>query len=860
MTAFARLTQKFRRAAAAPRRLRCAAAGLALAGVAGCAHDRSVWEETVHNDTCRVDAIAAQIDAPIPPLVQQVAYTQRPTTVRNIDESAILYVDRSLGEVLRAGLEYSTVVRDLGGVVLRSPDTVNTTFAGSLASTDPRFGDDAALSQFDARLRASANYENNDRIFNNAFFAGGTTAFQQDLHEYDVELSKISATGSRFALRGYTEYDANNAPANTFASAYQNWLEGEVRQPLLQGGGVQFNRIAGPNAVPGLYNGLLIARANIDIEQSDFEAALRDYVSNVENAYWDLYLSYRELDARKKAMERALLIWNETKAKVSEELVTKSKEALARQQYYRLKAEVDEALSGRLLQGTQTRNGSDGGTLQQASGVLAAERRLRLLIGLPASDGQLIRPSDEPTMGEVNVDWDTAVQEAVTQRPELIRQTLQVKKREMELLAAKNFLNPRLDAVARYRMRGFGDDLINHGGTQRTAAPSSSVGNLFTGDQQEWAMGVELSMPIGFRQAHAAVTNAELQLSRARAVQVEQQREIVSNLSAAVTDAARAYQAQQNNLNRYLAAKEYFEALLVQKEEKGLTVEPDRFLDAQERLVRSEVDFFRSRAEYAVALKNVHFEKGTLMQYKDMRLAEDGAFLHGTFEAMPPAAEWIDAGSPLPMPEPVDEPVEDVMPDAAEDAPAPLAEDDESDVPAPPEEPAEEAAPQARPAMKPDAPADPTPPKSGGKAPYFPPPEELPKPDGPAIDPPALPPQAAVPAEDFVLSLPAPPAAAVKPDAPAAGWTPAAEPASRVTLDLSRAEPAAASSLMISTLGDVLGESATPEPVVRPIGFEVGPFELSPEPAPARKPMPFGRRPAPAGDKPVPVIEFDFSG
>ena len=28
-------------------------------------------------------------------------------------------------------------------------------------------------------------------------------------------------------------------------------MEAEARQPLLQGGGVQFNRIAGPNAVPG---------------------------------------------------------------------------------------------------------------------------------------------------------------------------------------------------------------------------------------------------------------------------------------------------------------------------------------------------------------------------------------------------------------------------------------------------------------------------------------------------------------------------------------------------------------------------------------------------------------------------------
>jgi hypothetical protein len=124
-------------------------------------------------------------------------------------------------------------------------------------------------------------------------------------------LSKRSATGSRIALRSLTNYDSNNAPANLFTSSWDSWFEGEIRQPLLQGGGLEFNRIAGPGATPGIYNGVLIAKVNSDINQADFTIAMRDYVSNVENAYWDLYLAYRELDARKKAMERSLVLWNE---------------------------------------------------------------------------------------------------------------------------------------------------------------------------------------------------------------------------------------------------------------------------------------------------------------------------------------------------------------------------------------------------------------------------------------------------------------------------------------------------------------------------------------------------------------------
>lgn len=546
--------------------------------------------------------------------------TASPITAKVVSESYLQYRDMRLDEVLVQALQNSPALRDLGGVVLRNPESVKTGYTSRLQEADPRFGMEAALSAFDAQLAASAMFNNNDRLYNNSFFAGGASAFQQDLNDYQVELSKRSATGALMALRGVTNYDSNNAPANTFISSWNSWVEGELRQPLLQGGGLEFNRIAGPGSSPGLYNGILIAKANSDINQHEFTIALTDFVSNVENSYWDLYTAYRELDARKKAMEQALVVWNQAKAS-KETDVGAGNEALARQQYYQLKAEVDEALSGRLLPGTQTRNGSTGGTSQAGGGVLAAERRLRLLCGLPAADGVLIRPSEEPTMAEVVPDWESSLQEALTLRPEIQKQNITLKKREMELLAAQNFLNPRLDAIGRYRFRGMGDDFMA-GGTQGGATPASSLGNLGTGDYQEWTMGVELTVPIGYRKGHAAVNHAELMVARERVMLKEQQREIASHLSGATADVVRAYQAIQNNLNQYLAANDYFQSLLNQAK-NDIDVAPDRILDAQRRVVLAEVQFFRSRAEYAVALKNFQYEKGALLAYKDLRLTGD---------------------------------------------------------------------------------------------------------------------------------------------------------------------------------------------------------------------------------------------
>ena len=89
-------------------------------------------------------------------------------------------------------------------------------------------------------------------------------------------------------------------------SYYETTFEAEFRHPLLQGGGIEFNRIAGPNGGPGNYNGIMIARIRTDVALADFERSVRDLVEDVQQTYWLLYFSYRNLDARVAARDAAL--------------------------------------------------------------------------------------------------------------------------------------------------------------------------------------------------------------------------------------------------------------------------------------------------------------------------------------------------------------------------------------------------------------------------------------------------------------------------------------------------------------------------------------------------------------------------
>lgn len=502
-----------------------------------------------------------------------------------------------------------------------APAAVRTIQEPALVDTDPRFGVEAALSAFDARFSTGAVFEKNDRALNNAFFGGGTRLLSQDLIVLGSEVQKRAATGTLFSFRHNTDYDANNAPGNAFPSAWNTNFEAEFRHPLLRGAGVEYNRIAGPHGQPGIFYGVLLARVNTDVSLADFEAGVRGMVADVENAYWDLYFAYRDLDAKIAARNSALETWRQVNARfaVGRRGGEAEKEAQAREQFFRFQAEVENALCGQLLDGTRTNNGSSGGTMRGTGGVHLSERRLRLMIGLPASDGRLIRPADEPLLPRIVFDWQEIAGESLVRRPELRRQRWLVKRRELELTASRNFLLARLDTVGRYRWRGFGHDLLNSDGRVDERFDNAWE-NLMTGDFQEWQLGVEMEIPIGYRQAHAAVRNAELQLARERSLLDEQQRQVVSDLSNALADQDRAYVVAQTNFNRRLAARQQVAA--VQAAYDADQAPLDLLLEAQRRLAEAETNYYRSLVEYTLAVRNVHFEKGSSLDYNEIFLAE----------------------------------------------------------------------------------------------------------------------------------------------------------------------------------------------------------------------------------------------
>lgn len=617
------------------RLLRWLAATLAVG--AGCAkvHRFHFQESAVPS---YYNTVSTQIEYPNVKscLEDKVVTTPAPLTLEN--PADLQTRDIRLEEVIQIALQNSDILRSLGGTVVQAPAGVRTQFDPAIVESNPQGGVEAALAAFDAQITSELFWQKNNRpnniAINNIVQQFQVPALDQTAAIFNYEIAKRTATGARFSVSNNINYSLSNNPNQLFTSAFTGWIQAEYRQPLLQGSGVQFNRIAGPGGLIGQYNGVLIARINSDISIADFEQSIITFVNDVETAYWELYFAYHSLDAQVAGRNSSLLTWQRIKElqKVGARGGDAAAEAQSRSQYFNFDVQVKDGLGG-------------------TNGLYSSEQNLRYLMGLPATDGVLLKPISQPMEGEVILDWDSSLNEALVRRVEIRRQKWNIKRRELELVAARLNRRPRLDLLSQYRYRGLGDALIDSYDPDNSF--NSLYQNIFEGDYQEWQAGLELSYPVGMRQASAAVANARWNLARDCALLREQELRISHDLSTATRRVARSFQLVLSNFNRQNSDRQQVEALQA-RYERGLD-NINFLLQAQQQLAASQSAYFRSLVDYQLALRDIHREKGTLLNYSQVALSEDAwpapayqdAYERGRFFAPRPNPGAVEVPNPI---------------------------------------------------------------------------------------------------------------------------------------------------------------------------------------------------------------------
>jgi outer membrane protein TolC len=289
-----------------------------------------------------------------------------------------------------------------------------------------------------------------------------------------------------------------------------------------------------------------------DNSRIEFERLVDQMVVNVEVAYWNLYGSYWNLYAQEAALRQAYTAWRILRTRFEAGKANTAEVAQARGQYELFR----------------------GNRLDALASVLDNERQLRRLLGMPIEDGTRLVPADDPTLAPYRPDWNTALNEALTLRPELMLARNELKIRQFNLIEARNELLPDLRFTGTYD--------INSIGTRLDGADANNAFRTLASDHfNNWSLGLRLNVPIGFRLAHANVREARLQVERAYRALNEFELRTGSILAQYYRDLYRYYdqisiqRSQREAYGEQLRAR--FEELIAGKTTVDVLLEAQRF-------------------------------------------------------------------------------------------------------------------------------------------------------------------------------------------------------------------------------------------------------------------------------------------
>ncbi len=468
---------------------------------------------------------------------------------------------------------------------------------------------EASLSKFDARFVSSLTWNTTDRPVGTALDSfqsqGAANNIAQQTGALNMGVLKPLPTGGVAGITFTTDYTKTNLPSRVNPS-YQPTLQFAFEQPLLQGFGVEINelRASHPGGVlsgdqfqtspNNGQEGIILTRIRLDQARAEFERNVQNMLLNVEIAYWNLYESFGELFAREIALRNNLAIWKITKKRVE--------------------AGIKSFTVADLYEAEGQYESSRGDWLAQLNTVLERERNLRGLLNLPLEDGTRLVPSDEPALAPFEPDWNTAIQEALVYKPELVLAREQLKATQLHLRELKNRALPDVRFTSTYDINGIGTSL--DGPTSENALRSLSSNHF-----NNWSTGLQANFPIGFRDANAGIRQGKIRLAQAYwALQVDEWK-VERNLASQY----RSVIVNQGLIERYRASvAAYNNDLAVRREtvKAGTTIAIDVTLQAIRLGTAAMISYYQAVGAYNASLASYEFAKGTILRHDNIQIAE----------------------------------------------------------------------------------------------------------------------------------------------------------------------------------------------------------------------------------------------
>ena len=505
---------------------------------------------------------------PIPPV---------PAPVTVADENVALEpYNLSLNDAIRITLENAKVVRVFTG--LAASNSGRTIYDAAIATT----AIDQAQARFDPALTAEQSYARSETpgLRASQFLGAELVGPRTDVFRAAVGLSKLNTTGGSTALNIFNNRTrrASGSDPGGLNPSDTSGAELTYTQPLLQGGGFQFN-----------VSPIVLARIDTERSYFQFKDATQELVRGTIEAYWNLVFARLSVWATTNQVEQAQEAYNREEA--------------------RQKAQIGDVRN--VAQAKVTLNQFKASLIAAKADVLAREAALRNILMLPVTDGRQIVPVSAPASLRFKPEWDKLLKFAEARRPDIIELKLVLEADAQRRIQAENFALPRLDAVGSYRWNGLSGTL---------PVTRERVASDF-GQFTDWSVGINFSVPLGLREGRARVREQDLIILRDRA-NLEQQ------LHFAANDLAITVRGLESTYEQYLIFKETRAAALTnllvqiaeQRQGRNIYLNVLQALNDWGNAVQSEA---RALVDYNISLATLERQTGTILETHGLVFVEE---------------------------------------------------------------------------------------------------------------------------------------------------------------------------------------------------------------------------------------------
>jgi len=417
---------------------------------------------------------------------------------------------------------------------------------------------------------------------------------------YSASVSQLVPTGGRFTASLSSYKSDSNQSFQTINPRYGSTLSFSFSQPLLRNFGI-----------PITNRDIVVARNNLDINETQFRSVLQDAIYRVEQAYWTLVYSIENLEVRRQSLQLA------------RDLLTKN----------RREADVGTIAPIEILNAEAEVATREAEIVQAETQVATSQDQLQTLMTPHAGDGKprpgRVVPTDKPEYEKKAPDLESCIATALENRTDLQVARLDLRNREIGYDYARNQLLPDLSFSVSYWSPGlsgtqilYQDDNPLTGvviGTVPGGARDSLL-DAFHFKYKNYSVGLSLSIPLNnlINKEHYAQIRIQYDQARLRIENLEQQ------VFLEIRNAIRAVEMNYKSVQAYRVARELAERKLQGEEKKlkvGLTTNY-LVLWQQRDLANAQSAELKSLIDYNLALSALERSLGTSLKSKNINLAE----------------------------------------------------------------------------------------------------------------------------------------------------------------------------------------------------------------------------------------------